>query len=257
MSNIGASYYDNIAQKRYSTIVPWMKLGFNPDIKNVEEDLIPQGGVYTFPASATKMDLVSSDDNDGKTGSPSSTGARTVTIYGLLADKTEASETLTMNGTTKVTTANTYLRINNMRVATVGAGGVPIGNISLSETGGTTYKYGYIRAGYTRQRTLIYTVPAGKTMYITSTTLSAVCGAVGHWTKFTFRATYDDKSDTVLPAGFYMPYAETSIVESAFERHFAIPFRLPAGTDIKMSAICDGTVVMLCESVLRAYITTP
>jgi len=102
MSYLASPFYDNIAQGRYSNIQSWSKIGFNPEIKNVTEDLIPQGGVYTFPASATKMDLVSDNDNDGKTGSPSSTGARTVTIYGLGATYNSLSETVTMNGTTPV-----------------------------------------------------------------------------------------------------------------------------------------------------------
>jgi hypothetical protein len=255
MAYIGSTFYDGIAQKRYSNIVRWEKLGYNPDIKNVEEDLWSYGGVYTFPAAATKMDLVSSDAADD--GNPVGTGARTVTIYGLLADKTEASETLTMNGTAAVQTANTYLRINNMRVATVGAINAPVGNLTLSETGGTTYRYGYIRAGFTRQRNCIYTVPTGKTLYITSSVYSAVTGASGHWTRFTLRATYDDKSDTLLPAGFYMPYTELSIVESSFTKSYENPLRFIAGTDLKVSAICDATVVMLSQCVLRGYLTTP
>jgi hypothetical protein len=255
MSFVASDFYNNVAQKKYSNIIYWSKIGFNPDIRNAEEDLLPQGGVYTFPATATKMDLVSTDADDD--GDPADTGARTITIYGLLADYSEASETLTLNGTTPVTTANTYLRINNMRVASAGSSNAPEGILSLSETTGTTYKYGYIRNGFTRQRTLIYTVPLGKTLYITSETLSAVCGASGHWTRYTLRATYDEKADTVLRAGLYMPFMETSIVESAFERHFAIPLRFPATTDIKLSAVTDtsGTATLV-PGVLRGYLVT-
>ena len=245
-------FYDAIAQKQYSNIAAWSKIGFNPDIKNAEEDLLPQGGVYTFPASATKMDLVSTDADDAD----GDTGARTVTIYGLLADYSEASETLTLTGTTLVTTANAYLRINNMRIASAGSSNAPEGILTLTETTGTTYKYGYIRNGFTRQRTMVYTVPLGKTLYITSETLSAACGASGHWTRYILRATYDEKSNTVLRAGLYMPFMETTIVETAFERHFAIPLRFPAKTDIKMSAVCDGTVVTLVQAALRGYLVT-
>jgi hypothetical protein len=151
-------------------------------------------------------------------GPHADTGARTVTIYGLGATYNELSETVTLAGTTPVETVNEYLRINNMRVATVGASNVPEGNLTLSEANGTTYRYGYIRAGFTRQRNCIYTVPLGKTLYITDKTISAVCGAAGHWTRFTLRANYDDKSDTVLARGLWVPYAEISIVESTFEK---------------------------------------
>jgi hypothetical protein len=256
MSYFKVPFYDAIAQKQYSNIVRWEKLGFNPEVKNVDEDMWTYGGVYTFPAAATKMDIVSSDDKDGKTSSPNSVGARTVTIYGLGATYNELSETITLDGVTPVETTNSYLRINNMRVATVGSENDPAGNLTLSEKDGTTYRYGYIRAGFTRQRNMIYTVPLGKTLYITSALYSAVTGAVGHWTRFTLLATYDDKSDTTLPAGFYMPYTELSIVETSFTRDYMIPLRLPATTDLRVRVVCDGTVTMLCQCVLRGYVVS-
>ena len=144
-----------------------------------------------------------------------------------------------------------------MRVATTGATNAPEGNLTLSEANGTIYRYAYIRAGFTRQRNCIYTVPLGKTLYITDKTISAVCGATGHWTRFTLRANYDDKSDTVLARGLWIPYAEISIGEATFEKSFNIPMRFPATTDIKKSAVCDGTTGMLCQCILRGYLTTP
>ena len=255
MSYFAMDYYNQIAQGRYSNITPWEKLGFNDTIVNVEEDIIPQGGLYTWPAAATKMDLVSSNANDD--GDPVGTGARTVTIYGLGATYNSLSETVTLNGTTPVQTANTYLRINNMRVATVGALNKPAGNLTLSETGGTTYRYGYIRAGFTRQRTMIYTVPLGQTLYIVSGTFSSTSGSATHWLRWTLRATYDDRAGLVLPANFFMPISEFQIQDATFQRDYQIPMRLPATVDIKLSGIADAVGSNeVCSCALRGYLVS-
>jgi hypothetical protein len=232
-------YLYDIAEGNVTGHVGWSKTGFNGDVDNAEEDMWPYGGLYVFPAAATKMDLVSSSANDD--GAPVNTGALTVTIYGLAANYTELSETLTMNGTTPVTTANTYFRINNMRVASVGTNGSPVGNLTLSETGGTTYRYAYIRAGFHRQRQFIYTVPFGKTLYISSMTVSGVNTASGHWCRFTLRANYDEKSDIILATNHFMYFAEYQVVDQSFLRTFCLPMKFPATTTIRMNVVSDAS----------------
>ena len=247
-------FYTDIAEGNLTGHSVWSKIGYNDNVDNVEEDMMPLGGLYTFPAAATKMDLASNDDNDGKTGSPTSTGARTVKIYGLLADFSEDSETITMNGTTPVTTTKTYLRINNMRIATAGTG-VAIGNLSLSEVGGTTYKYGYIRAGYTRQRQFIYTVPLGKTLYITSMIICGVNAAANHWVRFTLRANYDEKSGLVLATNMFMPFEEIQGVDVTFLRDYKLPIKFPATVSLRMNVISDASNAdERCSCEARGYL---
>ena len=256
MSYIGRNFLTNIALGGYSNIVPWSKTGYNGDVDNADEDLWPYGGVYTFPASATKMDLVSSDGGDD--GNPVGLGARTVNLYGVGSDYSELSETITLNGTTPVQTANTYLRINTMRVATAGAGGVPIGNLTLSETGGTTYRYGYIRAGFTRQRQMIYTVPLGKTLYITSITISGANASASHWARFTLRANYDEKSGLVLATTLFMPFFEDMVVDQSFAKEYSVPIKFPATVSLRMNVISDaGASNEICSSTMRGFVTTP
>lgn len=245
-------YLYDIAEGNIPNHISWNKIGFNGDIDNVTEDLISQGGIYIFPTIAAKMDLVSSSVNDD--GSPAGSGARTVTIYGLLSDYSEASETLTLNGTTPVQTVNSYLRINNMRVATAGASGLTEGNITLSETGGTTFKYGYIAAGFTRQRQMIYTVPIGKTLYLTSITVSGVNTSVGHWCRFTTRANYDDKSG-LNTGNVFIAYHEILVVDQSFERNLEIPTKFSERTDIRIQAISDaGSSNEICSCALRGWL---
>lgn len=109
---------------------------------------------YVYPASAATMHLVSSV-NAGADLTAS------VLIQGLDSAYAVISETLTLNGTTVVTTTKSYLRINSISVAT----GVPTGVITLKNMTDTT-TYGQIAAGAGRSQMSIYTVPAGSTLYI-------------------------------------------------------------------------------------------
>jgi len=70
------------------------KFGYNPDIANSNETIWSQGGVYTYPTSASTMYISSSSTADTAAG----TGARTATVSGLDANFDEISETVSLNG---------------------------------------------------------------------------------------------------------------------------------------------------------------
>jgi len=95
--------------------------------------LLNQGGLL---ATATKLDISSSSADDDSAG----TGARSVTIYGLGADKKYQTETIAMDGTTIVTTVKTWYRVFIIKVEAYGDGLVNAGNIYAVKTGtGGTY----------------------------------------------------------------------------------------------------------------------
>jgi len=234
----------------------WAQLGYNDDVDNVEEDMIVQGGTYAWPAAATKMDLVSSDAADKGTVT-AGTGARTVILCYLDAAGLEKHEEIILAGATPVTTAGTVWRVNDMRVATTGSNLKPVGNLTLSEVGGTTNVYGYIRAGYNRMRQCVYTVPTGKELYITSITVSGVNAAVSHWCRFCLMATYDEHDGTVMAAKTFVPFHEFFVVDQSFVRNLEIPTMFPAGVDLKMTALSDGaTANEKCSCALRGYLVT-
>lgn len=92
------------------------------------------------PLSANStMTVVSSSANDDSAGS----GAQTLVIQGLTQNGTTnkwVSQTavVIMDGTTPVVTTETFIRINKVIVATVGAGGVAAGNITITSTAGAS-----------------------------------------------------------------------------------------------------------------------
>ena len=132
------------------------------------------GGTETpHPAAAVATEIVSTDDNDGKTGAPSASGARTVFIDGIDGSGARVTETVTLDGTTAVTSlANDYLRINRASVASAGTGLTNAGAISIRHTTGPVV-IGYIAAGVGQTETCAFTVPVGKQLQFTYLSVSS------------------------------------------------------------------------------------
>jgi hypothetical protein len=149
------------------------KFGQNAVVGNSVETIWSQGGLYSYPPSATTMTVSSSNTNDTSAG----TGARTVLISGLDGDYDEISETITLNGQTAVTTINSFLRVNRAIVLTAGSGGVNAGIIYVG-TGTVTSGvpaniYTTINGDGTNQTLqTFWTVPANYTAYIHQTNIS-------------------------------------------------------------------------------------
>jgi len=101
---------------------------------------------YTEQTTAAQRSVKSASANDTSAG----TGARTVVItYYDASMNGPFTETITMNGTSAVNTANTNICfIEKMVVATVGSGGVNAGIISIfTTTGGGGSAFGSIGTG--------------------------------------------------------------------------------------------------------------
>ena len=90
---------------------------------------------WTQMSSADTMDIVSDSVNDTSAG----TGARTIFIKGLDGNYDEIEETVTMNGTTTVTTTKSFIIIHRAIAKTAGSLETNDGNITITDTtGGTT-----------------------------------------------------------------------------------------------------------------------
>lgn len=137
------------------------KFGHNPASGTGAEDVWGPGGTYGFyPTTAQSMEIVSTSTNDTSAG----TGARTVQVYGLDTNWALQDETVTMNGTTAVALANTYIRTFRAIVLTAGSTETNEGNISIQVSGGGTVGAD-IRAADGQTQQAIYTVPANTTGY--------------------------------------------------------------------------------------------
>lgn len=133
--------------------------GYQGSVSTTSIPIWENAAAYVYPASATTMLLHSSSISDT---------AVSVLINGLGSTYSPLSETLVLtNGTTGVTTVNSYRRINSMAV--VGSTN-PVGTLILSTADKVT-EYAKIALVGTesagRTQMSIYTVPAGYTFYLT------------------------------------------------------------------------------------------
>ena len=139
------------------------KFGRNPDIDAGQtEDIWAGGGTWSPPTAAGTVAIVSSDVADNSAG----TGARTLYVSGLNGDYNEVEETVSLNGTTPVNTANSYFIVHRMRVLTAGTGGTAAGTITSTSNGTGTPTFPSIEIGANQTQFCVYQVPAGMTLYL-------------------------------------------------------------------------------------------
>jgi len=145
------------------------KFGYNPSIgSGAFETIWETGDDYPWQSSAVTVDVVSDDTNDDVAG----TGARTLRIQGLDGSYNLAEETVDMDGTTTVTTTQTFLRVFRMSVETAGTSGNNEGTITATYTGGSDVA-ATITAGNGQTLMTLYTIPAGYTGYLLSMNISS------------------------------------------------------------------------------------
>lgn len=156
-----------ISNKDYNTEVAvgkvagaelWNKFGYNNDIDIGTEVIASWGGTFTPLTTATTLIIASSSANDTDGG----TGCNSVYISGIDENRDEQFELVTLNGTTSVVTATTWLGINRMAMFLCGTGQVNAGEINvIATTGGSTMAQMPASGGVTQQ--CIFHVPRNKT----------------------------------------------------------------------------------------------
>ena len=145
------------------------KFGYNPSIgSGAFETIWETGNNYPYQSTAVTVDVVSDDTNDDVAG----TGARTLRIQGLDSSYNFAEETVDMDGTTTVTTTQTFLRVFRMSVETAGSTGNNEGTITVTYTGGSDVA-ATISEGNGQTLMTLYTIPAGYTGYLLSMNISS------------------------------------------------------------------------------------
>ena len=141
------------------------KFGYNLDFSTTEETVWSAGGEFDPSAitGAETLTVVSTSTNDVNT---SGTGAWLVAIFGLDANYNEISElTLALNGTSSVTSSNSYIAVNRCAVAFSGSLDRNDGIISFTQSS-SGIKLAEIPAGESITQQCIYTVPAGYSAYL-------------------------------------------------------------------------------------------
>ena len=216
------------------------KFGRNPNVGNAPETIWMHGGKYQYLAvdSPSTVYAYSANLEDVASGN----GARTVSILGLDNDFNEIEETITVNG---AVSTKTFLRIYRAFVATAGSTSTNVGNVLISTgaggTGTVLADIGTIGTGTTfglgQTQLALYTVPAGKTGYLT--TWNVGCAPMNN------KATVLLKSREL--DGVDVPFRTKDIVDLVGGYHtqnYSIPLRFPEKTDIEVVAAGDSNTII-------------
>ena len=153
----------------YSTIY---KFGRNAAVGNTEEVILDGGGEYLFTKVADYLEVFSSNDNDSLNGS----NAWDIYVFGLDSSGYEQTEFFQLKGTTIVTGVKKFYRVYRAFVyhagTTTTTNGNNIGTITIRKATGDTIM-AQIRPGNGQTLMCIYTIPKGKTGYLTGYSLSS------------------------------------------------------------------------------------
>lgn len=217
------------------------KFGRNPDVgTGAYEDLWLVGGDYNWLTAAIAVRIKAGGDvNDTAAG----TGAQAITVQGLDENWDLAEEDIiTAGSSASSATTTTFCRVFRVFNTDVGAyTGVNTGAVTIETTAGVTVAS--IGAGLGQSLMAIYTVPAGKTAFLTRFDLdvSAVANktaSIRVWQ----RRDADIVSDPFTGKRLLAVFDEVSgeiIVD-----HTAWP-PLPAKTDFWVSAIGDANATVV------------
>jgi len=202
------------------------KFGMNVDVDANKETIWDAGGIYQYLTTAETVFVTSTLGTDSATG----TGARTVEIQGLDADYNLVYETLTVGGGAGT---QEFLRIFRVKVLTAGSSGVNEGTVSITSSGTSTVLAqigidgsGGNAAGRGQTFMSLYTVPAGKTAYLTQWTVGAGkqnTDAVAFMMARTFDNGWNSKDIITVSA-------------TTYAKDYKIPLKFDEKTDIEIRA---------------------
>ncbi len=214
------------------------KFGRNPNVTTSIETIWEHGGIYEYLTTASQIFVYSASSDDGVGG----VGAIKVTVQGLDENWNIISEELTVNG---AGSALTFLRVYRAFITDAGSDGYNNGNLIIStlasgagtvlaDIGGDGTGNNFI--GYGQTMLALYTVPAGKTAYVTQWTIGN--GNYNTSTSAFLR--------TRLPFnGFVMTTADTMAVSGGFHvKNYSIPLKFAEKTDIEVQAFNGGGTIM-------------
>jgi hypothetical protein len=222
-----------IARGRVPKTTCIRKFGHNDSIGTSFQTIWDANGIYSYLASATALSVSSPSASDSASGA----GARTLRIYGLDADYLEINELVTLNASTAVSTAQSYLRVYRAVVETAGSAGINKDHIYVytgANTGGTPNATASIRAcispSHGQTQMAVYTIPAGKTGYWVGYDSTIGGTRIGTFEIFTrpFGGAFNIKK-------------EYDLTNDHVDSHFAVPEEIPEKTDMEFRGKVDAS----------------
>jgi len=225
----------NIGMESVSGKTPVRLSGHNHALAATAEVVGHISTVQGYVKRGTILAIKAASASDDTSG----TGIRSVKITGLDSLFAEQNETIILQGSDSVLTTNKYVRVFSVVAMTAGSGGVAAGAITITSShAGADTSLLLIVTGESSAQSAIYTVPAGKTLYVVEFHASSATGILQTITILS-RDRITDES--------YRPFVEKlagQIWLSAFHLPCPLPLVFEAYTDVEIRGIGNtGNIV--------------
>ena len=205
------------------------KFGMNVDVDSDKETIWDGGDIYEYIETAETVGLSSTSPQDNPTGS----GARTVEVQGLNAAGEVVEETINMGATS----TTEFKRVFRAIAHVAGASGVNEGTISITSSDTSTLLAqigvdgsGSHRAGRGQTFMALYTVPAGKTAYLTQWTVGA---GKQNTDAVAFLMVRDPDA---VGNGAWQSKDVITVSATTYSKDYKVPLKVKAGDDIEVRA---------------------
>jgi len=225
-------FRDELVRGTLSSGSIFRRFGHNDDCSTAFETVWHGSNLYTYLTTAEQLHI--SSDSASDDGDPVGAGARTLFVRGLDANYNYIEETVTLNGVTPVVTTGSFLRVHKAKVMSAGSTGYNSGSILLQNEA-EDIDLGVVEVQTAETHGCIWTVPAGRTAFITSwrgSESSTKGGDVSLWMRTHSTGVWQYKR------GVY-------ILDNIFSFEFSMPLKVSAKTDIEVrtKAILSGAKV--------------
>lgn len=224
------------------------KFGRNPNIGTTTdpEDVWYGGGLYMGHPTGTPETINIVSDSTDDNGVTPGTGARTIRIYGLkTATSTDYEmEDFILNGTTTVTSATTWYRVNKAFILTAGTGGENAGNITCNHTTTTTTVFFVMAPLYNASTLGVWTVPFDSTAFLNRVYLS-ITRASGSSGSATMSIRVRDSITGVFVAKEVIDVTTSQAYNMDFRENQIV---LHSGSDVKITvdSVSDNLTIANC-----------
>ena len=203
--------HDHLDLFGYSTVVG--STAYGP----LWEGLTSAGGNYPFPTTAGVIIVVSDSASDT---------AVTMLISGLDVNYEPITESVALNGTTIVTTTQSFWRINKVTTTA----GNAVGNVTFTRGATVIAK---VNAGLGQTQMSVYTVPAGYSLYLT------YFQADGNTTTTSGAYMNTRLRTTLRPSGVVLVSGQTTYLTN-LQLPYGVPVEVPEKTDFEFQFLGSG-----------------
>jgi len=226
-----SSQIEDIVSK--SNLVTFPLMGFNPNVGTSNELISPNSSGSLTPVSGGTLSIVSTSAQD----LPAGTGASAVTIVGTRSIggiRTASVETVTLNGTTPVTTATTNWFSVNKLIFPFSDPNKNAGDITV--TSGSQV-YAFSQAGSAGSQTALFCAEDSTEALITQLDIFATASSASVVDVYMF---FEFGSVEPVPSigknSYYKKWVLDTSVQSSISFSFDSPIRIPLGSRVWFEA---------------------